>query len=140
LPWQLNLNLNYVSLVSAGLIYYLLGVVTYSPLMLGRHWRRLEGYDPADTTATNKPLALFVGMLGAQVNVFILAQALDFTQADSVSAALGVALFLWVGFYAAGRLSEAGHSREPLALALIHALPTLLGNIVAAIVLMLWPA
>jgi len=39
-------NLNWLAVIVGGVIYFALGAVWYSPVLLGRQWQRSIGWDP----------------------------------------------------------------------------------------------
>lgn len=140
MAWELNLNLNYGALLMASLAYFGMGVLTYSPLLFGRTWMRLLG--PSADDMKSKPRIFFYAILFlcACLNVFVLAEVLDYIQTTSLRGGLGVAMLLWFGIHVAARVPEALFGRQEWKLVLLNALYPFLGTLVATIVLSLWAA
>ncbi len=141
MEWQLNFNLDYFAVLVSAIAYFLAGSAIFAPPVLGRAWQRASGIDPQQLASKRHPVTAFVGaFLAALVNCFVLAEVLDFTGAQTVPQALGMALFLWSGFFLMGRLPESGFGDGRWKFMVINASYPLVGNVVAAIILTLWPA
>jgi hypothetical protein len=135
----MNLNLDYVALLVASLAYFGMGALTYSPLLFGRAWMRLSGLSAQDVAAAPKFGSYAFTFVCALLNVFVLAEVLDYVQTTSLRGAWGVAILLWFGIYVAARAPEAIFGRQSWKLVLINACYPLLGTLVASTILTLWP-
>lgn len=134
-----NLNLDYLAILVAGVVYFVMGGLVYSPLLFGRAWMRLGGHTEESIKQGNTALPYVVAFACALVNAFVIAEVLDFIEAQTWPQALGTALFLWAGFYFVGRAPESFFGRKPKALLLIDASYPLLGTLAATAVLFAWP-
>lgn len=134
-----NLNLDYLAILMAGVVYFMIGGLAYLPPLLGRAWMSLNGYTEESMKQGNKALPFVVALACALANAFVIAEVLDFIEAQTWPQALGTALFLWSGFYLVGRAPEAFFGRRPKGLLVIDAAYPLLGTLAATAVLFGWP-
>ncbi len=88
-------DVNWLAIIVAAVVYFLLGALWYSPVFLGNAWMRASGIEQADTEGGPGPaiyLAPFIGYLISAIATGMLAEATDSTTVGD-----GIVLGLVVG-------------------------------------------
>ena len=129
-------SLNWVAIVVATLAYFALSWAWFGPLF-GKNWADGMGYDSADMKPEPKHFIVTLG--GYFVLMTALAGALDATGAESVVGAVKIAAWLWLGFIASTTLAGAIWDSRPLIVWEINAGLSLVGMILASIIMTAWP-
>ncbi|MEO8908910.1 MAG: DUF1761 domain-containing protein [Gemmatimonadaceae bacterium] len=138
-------TINYLAVLVAGIIIFMLGGLWYSPALFARRWIALQGrteeQERAQAAAANMPLmyasAFLCGLITAWVMALIFAHIA--AQMD-MNAAYG-ALFgfmLWLGFAGTTSYATALFSGKPKQLWLIDSMYNLVSFVLAGIVLAVW--
>lgn len=135
-------SLNWLAILVATLVYFALSWGWYGPLF-GKKWADGMGY--ADPNMKPEPKHFIVTLGGYFILVTALAGALHSLRiAGSGSAAIGasiqVAMWLWFGFIASTTLAGAIWDSRPLSVWGINASLSLVGMILASIILTMWSA
>ena len=99
---------NYVAVLLAAVSAMVVGFVWYSKAVFGKPWMKASGVTDAQMKAANKNmLAMYVPMyVGAVVTAYVLSMLVDLTNATTVSAAMQVAFWIWLGFIATSFLGS----------------------------------
>lgn len=110
-----------LAILGATVAGFVIGGLWYSPLLFGTLYARLRGIDSEAATETSLPL----GKMAAEVlRVLIVALALSYfivtLDITGYTAALGLALILWVGFQAMLMAGGVIHENYPIKLYAIH--------------------
>ena len=100
-------DLNWLAVLAGAVIYFVLGALWYSPMLLGRPWQRSIGWDPTQTppqmsaTTYVVPLIAFVVMA---ISTGMLAAA---TGTDTLGEGIVLGLVVGIGYAAAHTLVDA---------------------------------
>ena len=142
-------HLNYLSVLVAGIVIFLLGGLWYSPILFAKRWMVLQGRTEEQVRADSARANMPVMYLGAFVCGLIIAWAMgvlayQFTPVGTMTtgswalrgAKLG--LFCWFGFAATTSFANAIFSMKPKALWLIDSGYNLVSFVLAGMILMLW--
>lgn len=90
------LTMNTLSAVSAGFIYFLLGVPWFS-LLFGKAWERAIGYKRPE--GTNYPLLYYIGpLVGCLFAAISIALIIDFMEPETMTQAIRVGIIMGVGY------------------------------------------
>ena len=133
-------HMNYLAVLVAAIVVFVLGWLYYSPLLFYKPWMRARGLDPDAAMAGAKMPA---GKLGVE---FLRCLVLSLIVAHLVSA-LGIsnwmiadhlALLLWIGFPVVLLTGSVIWENVPVKVAVIHAGDWLVKLLVIAIIVSVW--
>jgi len=111
--------INWLAVLIAALIRFLVGFVWYSPIAFVGPWRELTGGTP-DSVRQGMPRALVIEIAMALVMAFALANIVGASGiSDWLNGALAGA-WLWLGFVVATHLPLWGFESRPLRLVVIN--------------------
>ena len=108
-------TVNYLAVIAAALVTFLVGGLWYSPLLFDRPWRGLNALTEAQMKAGHTGLIFGLSFLAALVAAFILALFLAGPATNAV-AGLMAGLLVGVGWVATAMLTTFLFERRPLAL------------------------
>ncbi len=134
-------NLNWLAVLCAALAYFALGALWYSKVLFADRWLALTGIDPKNPDAT-KGMAVvmtssFLLMFIAALGIAILQSKLQLTGGWMSGLKLGLVTGL---FFGATAISISYlYEKRPTGLHFINGGYTVVGNILAAIVICSWP-
>jgi hypothetical protein len=130
----------WLAVLVATLAYFMLGAIWYSPVLFSKPWLRYTGIDMNAPDAKKGTAAIMTGsfimMLIAVTGLGILVQRLDLTGGWISGLKLGATT--GICFAATGISVAFVYEKRPLGLHLIDGGYTILGHILAAIILCLW--
>lgn len=133
-------HVNYLAIVVAAIVVFVLGWLWYSPFLFYKPWMRARGMDPAAAMANAKmPAGKLVIEL---VRCFVLAYVIaHFVALLGVSSWLGAAhfgLLLWIGFPVTLLTGSVIWENVPVKVAAIHAGDWLVKLLVIPIIVSVW--
>jgi hypothetical protein len=117
------MRINYAAVGVAGLGYWVLGAVWYSPLLFARPFVSLMNWTPeqlaaAESAGAGKQVA--VAFVTSLLLAYVLAHVLRFAGAETARAGAAAAFVLWLGFVATSNLETVIFESRPLGLYLIN--------------------
>ncbi len=130
-------NLNIWMVAVAGLVYYILGALWYSPLLFAKPWMKLNGYteqDFQDINAARYIAAFFTSMIMS----FVLAQFITHLGNGSIISGIGISLWVWVGFIGTFTLTNYMFSNRPVKLFMIDSGYNLVGLLIMSVIISAW--
>jgi len=141
-------QVNYLAVLVAGIVIFLLGGLWYSPVLFAKKWIALQGRTEeqmrADAARANMP----VMYLGAFICGLIIAWALavvgirlgaaTYSTGQWVLRGAKLGAFCWLGFAATTSFANAIFSMKPKQLWLIDSAYNLVSFVIAGIILMIW--
>jgi hypothetical protein len=142
-------QLNYLAVLSAGIVIFLLGGLWYSPILFAKKWIALQGRTEeqlrAGAAGSNMPqmyLGAFVCGLIIAWGLAVLANhfppAVFLSPGEWALRGVKLGLFVWLAFAATTSFANAIFSMKPKQLWLIDSAYNLVSFIIAAIILMIW--
>lgn len=104
-------HINYLALLIAGIVAWIVGAVWYSPKVFGNAWMKIMGADKLDKAAAEKmkdailsmAIIFFASLLGA----YILARFTGWMGMTIAVGGMRVAFLAWLGFAVPEYLSDA---------------------------------
>lgn len=92
-------DINYLAVLVAAVVSWLIGALWYSPAMFGKQWMKLIGKKEKDLRAgANTGYA--IALLGFLIIAFVMAHFIDYAESTAVATGMETGLWLWLGFVA----------------------------------------
>ncbi len=136
---------NYLAVLVAGIVIFVLGGLWYSPVLFAKKWIALQGRTEeqmrAQAASSNMPVmyvsAFICGLVTAWVLAMLLAHIANIT---TLTAAYGAmfGFMCWLGFAATTSYAMALFSGKPKQLWLIDSTYNLVSFVIAGIILAVW--
>jgi len=134
------MTINYVAVLVAAIAGYAVGALWYS-VLFGKPWMRLMGITPEQIEA-NKGKSMgkmyVMGFVGTLVTSYVLAHFVGMAAISTVSGALQLGFWLWLGFIATVLLGSVLYESRPWMLYIINVAHYLVAMLVMAVILGLW--
>lgn len=138
-------TVNYLAVLVAGIVIFVLGGLWYSPVLFAKRWIALQGRTEeqmrAQAAAANMPLmyvsAFVCGFVTAWVMAHILAHVASSLTLNAGHGAL-VGFMCWLGFAATSSYATALFSGKPKQLWLIDSSYNLVSFVLAGMILAVW--
>ena len=132
-------HINWLAVIVASVAYFMIGGLWYSKMLFGTKWATLQRIDMADANMKKGVAAImfysFLLMLLNVIGLAILVARLDLT---ILSSAIKLGLVTGLLFCVTAVSISFLYEKKPTALYFISGGYQLLGNLVAAIILVLW--
>jgi hypothetical protein len=138
-------TINYLAVLVAGIVIFVLGGLWYSPVLFAKRWIALQGRTEeqmrAEAAAANMPVmyvsAFICGFVTAWVMAHILAHVASSLTLSAGHGAL-VGFMCWLGFAATSSYATALFSGKPKQLWLIDSSYNLVSFVLAGMILAVW--
>ncbi|HZX20709.1 MAG TPA: DUF1761 domain-containing protein [archaeon] len=135
---MINLSVNIVSVIAAGVAAMVIGFIWYGPLF-GKKWLSLMGMK--ESTMDNKkkmPMMALAGLVAAIITAWILAAFMQAAYVVTLDGALMVAFFVWLGFQATITIGSVLWEGKSVSLFVLNAAHQLVSLLVMATVLLVF--
>jgi hypothetical protein len=133
------MSINYLAVLVAGVGYFLIGGLWYSPLLFAEKWLALSGMTREQIKASGGAGKSYIGtFIGALVMAYVLAHIVSYADAQTVAAGAQTGFWCWLGFAATTSLANNLFSSRPFGLFLVDTGYNLVGMVLAGIILALW--
>ncbi len=136
----MDIAVNYLAVVAAAVIAYAIGAVWHSPVGFGKYWMRLMSLN--NDSVRKMPLtaaqAMSIGFFVTLLVAYVMAMFMSLTYAFTVSTAMQLGFWLWLGFLAPTLANGWLWEGKSLKLFAFNAAYALVNIEVMAIVLGLW--
>jgi hypothetical protein len=119
-----DIPINYTAVLVAAIIYYIIGLIWYSPWIFGNQWGRHEEHSSTYQIASY--IAEFIISL---IIAYVLALFIEISGAEEIVEGVTTALWIWVGFIATTHFSAVLWGRKTIKHFFIHACFMLIGLI-----------
>jgi hypothetical protein len=134
---MVDISVNWFAVVVAGIVYFVLGAVWYSPLLFAKPWMKYSGIDPKKPGTSPVP-GMVTSFVTGLVMAFVLAVLLRSVRADAVGVGITWALLAAIGLVGAVMVTNYTFEGKNAKLLLINAGYPAVGYCLMAIVLTLW--
>jgi hypothetical protein len=133
-------HVNYLPVLVAAVVVFVLGWLWYSPLLFFKPWMRLRGLDPVAAMAGAKVPAgkLLIELARCLVLAYVIARFVALLGITSWIGALHFGLFLWIGFPVILLAGSVLWDNTPLGVAAIHAGDWLVKLLVIPVIAGVW--
>src|SRR5579863_6533317 len=114
---------NFMAVVVAAIVAFLLGALWYSPLLFAKQWVALHGYTPEKLKAmqAQSKRAYAISFVCQLVIAFAMALLIAITHMVALLAGIKLALVCWTGFVATTGLMAQVYSDKPFKAFLLDA-------------------
>ena len=115
----MEIEVNYLALLLAGVAYMVIGFVWYSPAVLGKPWMKLMGYTEKSLKEQQKKMGPLFGLsfVASLVTAFMLSHVIAMSVATfgytRPMAGLTTAFFMWLGFVAPVQMTDVIFGDKP---------------------------
>ena len=100
----MNIQVNYLAVIAAGIVSMVLGFLWYSPAVLGKPWMKEKGISAETLKKEQKEMGKWYGvsfvfsLIMAYVLFHVMAMAMNFFHYTRLSTGLSSAFWMWLGF------------------------------------------
>ncbi len=133
-------HVNYVAVLVAAIVVFVLGWLWYSPFLFYKPWMRARGLDPAAAMAGAKMPAgkLVIELVRCIVLAFVIAHLIGALGISNWIIAAHLGLLLWVAFPVVLLTGSVIWENVPVKVAAIHAGDWLVKVLVISIIVSVW--
>ncbi len=134
-------SVNYLAVVVAAVVSFVIGMVWYSPHLFGKIWIKGHGFNEIEIKEKHKKgmaKGLVGSIIAALIMGFVLAFSIKLTQATGLSEGLIVGFFLWLGLIATTALNKVLWEGKPVKLYLVDVLHYLVVILVMSAIFVSW--
>lgn len=135
-----DVPVNYLAVLVAALVYYVIGALWYAPFFFGNRWmKHHENEVPVEPQ--QKHTLCCIGSYAGEfiislILAYVLALFIEISQAGEIVEGIAIALWVWIGFIATTHFSAVLWGRKTVKSFFIHAGFMLLGLIAMGAVIM----
>jgi hypothetical protein len=131
-------GINYFAVIVAGLVYFFLGAIWYSPLLFVKPYMRYRSLLTGASDAALKPLDFVITAVAEILAAFVLAVLLESLGITTILPAIVLALFVVIAFSAGIMLVHDIYNGAHVVLWLINSSYNVVAFVLMAIILVLW--
>jgi hypothetical protein len=134
-------QLNWLAVIVGALIYFVLGALWYSPMVLGRQWQRSIGWDPERTPPQMSPVTYVVPGLAYLVMAIAVGLLAVTTGTDTAAEGVILGLVLGIGLSLMHTLVDATfdpNKPQPWTWFAINGTYHALGLLIVAVIVAVW--
>lgn len=130
-------SLNYVAVIVAGLVFWILGGIWYARPVFGARWMALVNVSEEEARK-RAMMGLIVALIMSIVVAFFLAIVLQAMGAVTITDGIIGALLVWIGFMAIPAIGNLFFEKRPVSLYGINQSFALIGFILMGVILGVW--
>lgn len=137
----MDIPLNYFSILVATLVSFFIGWAWYSPLLFMKPWAELSGMTPEKMAAMPKSKmmqSMALNFFAVLITAYVLARFVAYLHIMTLSHALELGFWVWLGFYATMQLGGFLWEGKPFKLYLIQVSQTFVTTLLMAAILGVW--
>jgi Protein of unknown function (DUF1761) len=142
-----DIHINYWAVLVAGVVYFVIGSFWYSPVLFGKVWGKLMGFDRLDKKAKEAmkkkmgqtfTFSFLAGLLTTYCLAFSVLSGAAFYHVNGAVLGLQSGFWIWLGFIATTQLNKVLFQGAPFKLYLIDVGYYLVGLLAAGTILAVW--
>ena len=136
----MQIYVNYVTVLGAAIASILIGIAWYSHMGFGNKWKKYMGWVPGSEEDMKKGMAkrYTINLVANFVMAFVLAYFIKILGVTTVSGAIILTLWLWLGFILPTAIGEVLWAKKPWGLYFINVFYSLISIYVMALILTFW--
>ncbi len=134
-------DLNWLAVIVGGLVYFALGALWYSPMLLGRQWQRSIGWDPERQPPEMKATTYLLPLIAYLVMAVAVGWLAAATGADTIGEGILLGLVVGVGLSLMHTFVDATfdpNKPEPWTWFAINGTYHALGLLIVAVIVSVW--
>ncbi len=135
---MLEVDVNYVSVFIAAVVYMIIGALWYSPILFVNTWVKLSGFSEKEIElAKTKGMGktYFASFVAALIASYVLSLFIAISGATTIDEAIKIGFWTSLGFIATTRLTDVLFGKKPIKLYFIDTGYNFVGFVVMAIIL-----
>jgi Protein of unknown function (DUF1761) len=133
------LGINYLAVLVAAVVAFVMGGLWYSPLLFGKAWAKLRGIDsPGAAGAEMRPSEVLAEFIRGLIVAVVLAGFVVHLGVVNLLGAIYLGLAVWIGFQVTSIVGSVIHEHYPVKLYAIHTGDALTKTLVMAVILGVW--
>ncbi|MBW3583668.1 MAG: DUF1761 domain-containing protein [Euryarchaeota archaeon] len=133
-----DLNLNWLAIIAAGAVYFVLGAVWYSPAVFGKKWMELVGMTEEKAKEGGQAGPLVGMFLLNLIAALALAALLAWSDTTGLTESLIFSLFIAIGFVITTELTHVLFEKTETELFMINAGYHVVGIVLMGLVIGAW--
>ena len=133
-----DIPINWLALIAAAAIHFVVGALWYSPILFVRQFQSLTGTTDADMKSA-MPKGVVLGAVTSLVMAFVLVHAVKYAGAKSIPEGMMVGFFNWLGFIATVQLGAVLWAKQSMKLYAITVGAELVSLLLMGGLLAAWP-
>lgn len=130
-------QLNYVAILVAAILYFVVGALWYSPLLFGKQWMAAVGFTDEDVQGGSAVIYLYP-LLFYVIAAIVMALLVSALQITNVAEGIFLAGLGWLGFLLPSMGASMVFESRPTKLFLIYSGYHLVGFLILGIILTVW--
>jgi amino acid transporter len=134
----MDCNVNLWAVLVSGIVASAIGMLWYSPLVLGNKWMKEAGVTPTDADKKNMWWFMLANLVSTLITIFILARLAELTLSTTVSSVLALAVMVWIGFIAMSGINAVLWEKKSWSYYFINMGYSLVVLLVSGVILALW--
>ena len=113
---------DYIAILVATVVSYVLGALWYSPMLFGNVWAKLSGMDKKMGHVSKKSMNIaYAGtFVTTLITAFVLSRVIALTGMNTLTEGIVIGLLVWVGFFATTQFGKVLWEQMPLKVYLIN--------------------
>lgn len=129
--------INWVAVVIAAIVYFLIHFLWYFPFAFGNLWLKLVGKESEPKSKIIRDTIIMIPT--SFITVLFIEIMIDLTNMNDIASALILSILLWVGFVATIAINQNNFNDRGIKLFLIEYVFYLIGFVIVAVILTLIP-
>lgn len=137
----MNIEINYLAVLVAALISFVLGGFWYSPAGFGKKWMAYMGWSTSSVESMEKKsigTSYAMGLFAALVTAYVLAHFIVLFDAVTVGVGMQLAFWAWLGFIATTTVSSVLWEMKPKGLWFLNNAYSLISLLIMGAILSVW--
>ncbi len=130
---------NYIAVLVAAVVAFVIGGAWYSPLLFGKQWMKLRGMNPDSMKGMAFPAGMMIQeFIITLITAFVISQFAAWVGAFGIVAGLVLGLWFWIGFVVPMMYGMTLWEKYPIGLAVINGGLRLVNYLVMAAIICQW--